>query len=197
MGHPARSPWQPGFRWIARPEADECLPMTAAWPGRSGRRCRHRLNRQRVGAVRLGGAQTDDDEEGELVKMPRRRGSARRAVGRDEPVPRRLGRAADAAVSAGHLLQDRWLGDSRRLAVEGQIRAGKLDRIPAGRVGRQVACLTSTGPAGETGVAVVPYRADPAGSDGITAALRARTCFPPITFRDAFASAWNGSGRSR
>ena len=127
MGHPARSPWQRGFRWIARPEADECLPMTAARPGRSGRRCRDRLNRQRVapsGSVVL---KPDDDVEGEPVRMPRRRASAGRAVGRGEPVPRCLGRPADAAVNAGHLMQDRWLGDSRRLAVEGQIRAGKLD----------------------------------------------------------------------
>jgi hypothetical protein len=61
--------------------------------------------------------------------VPRRRASARRAVGRGE---RCLSRPADAAVSAGHLLQDRWRGDSRRLAVGGQVHAGKLEIVQAG-----------------------------------------------------------------
>ena len=66
-------------------------------------------------------------------------------------------------VNAGHLLQDRWLGDSHRLAVEGQADAGSLTEIVQAGVRRQVACLTNTGPAGEIQVAVVPYRADPGG----------------------------------
>ena len=38
---------------------------------------------------------------------------------------------------------------------------GSLTEIVQAGVRRQVACLASTGPAGETEVAVVPYRADP------------------------------------
>src|SRR5690242_9507393 len=65
-------------------------------------------------------------------------------------------------------------GSVTRTASPPRVRSmpGSLTEIVQAGVRRQVACLASTGPAGETQVAVVPYRADP----GRAGACRAGLC---------------------
>jgi hypothetical protein len=77
----------------------------------------------------------------ESIEVPRRRPGAGGAIRSDETVASDLGRPSEVSVYGSHLLERATVGHLGRLALEGEIDAGKLDRDGTSRVLGEVAGL--------------------------------------------------------